>query len=252
MLVVWEPTPAVPLRELPKDGRGYRVPAEAPWTDDGPQLSKVEPLLRIVLTAYRACAVCGYAMRQDELVWRIHDEYSRKVTFADMRDGAGSHQDVPGHLLCMLYSALVCPFWRTPVSRYGKDTTTTTPGSSRGEQATILGYGDYALVLDLERPYGGPSGKQGTLLYKDYREEILFRDPLVDLADRYEQERVRVGGRYVKGKRRHYAPIFGGTKRLKKEGEKARDALDGRGPDRVIEYDGGLAWLCVSGWMRDD
>lgn len=114
MVSIVEPTPAV-------NDRGYRVPAEAPWGDDGPVLSQLDPSRLLVLIAFRGYAVCGYRLRRDEPVWRIVETYSRGTTFQDMQEGSSTFDDPPGHLICMLYSALVCPFWRTPGGRLGQD-----------------------------------------------------------------------------------------------------------------------------------
>lgn len=245
-----EPTPAVNLRGLPQDDRGYRVPAEAPWGDDGPLLSKLDPSRMLVLTAYRGCAVCGYRLRRDEPVWRIVDTYSRGTTFQDMQQGSSTFDDPPGHLVCMLYSALVCPFWRSPGGRLGQDSVYD-PGGRRGETPSILGFGDYALLLNPSKPFAAGRATGNSLLLKDYEEEIVFHDPLTDLAQRYERERQRVGGRYVTGKQRHYAPQFGGAKRLIKDGTAARDELRERGPDEIVPYEGRPVWLCAAGWMHE-
>jgi hypothetical protein len=244
-----QPIPAVNFRDLPRDSRGFAVPAEAPWIDGVPYQSKVEPLLKLVMAAYRACPVCGFALPLDEPVWRIHDEYSRKVTHEEI----GSKQliselDVPGHLVCMLYSALVCPFWRSPGGRLGKDNAYKADGK-RGAEPSIMGFGDYAVLVDPMRPIGGDVSQQFTLVYRDYDSEIVFRDPLADLSARYDEERKRCGGRYVTRKRRHYAPVFGGARRLEKEVGQIVDRMSARGPDSVVDLQQAPVGLFGSGFM---
>lgn len=215
------PRPAVHLRDLPRDERGFLVPAETPWQDGTPRLSKLDPTLVIVLTAYRACAVCGFSLRRDELVWRIVDEYSRATTFDDMRLGCATFRDPPGHLSCMLYSALVCPYWRTEGSRLSKDSDYT-PGGRRGEVASILGFQTYALLME-QQPREGR--REHYLFYERYEREITFRLPETDLMSAYEAERKACGGRYVERRRRHYAPQFGGEARLRKEATVASERM---------------------------
>lgn len=234
------------LRDLPRDHRGYLVPAEAPWLDDGPALSRVEPIIRVLLAAYRACAVCGFSMPKAEPVWRIYDEGSRRTTLEQAMHNSITDNDVPGHLVCMLYSALVCPFWRTPGGRLGRDTMFT-PGAKRGDQPALMSFVDYGLLLDPDLPVGTPEGT--TVGLERYTGEIVFRDPLLDLLALYERERRETGGRYMERRRRHYAPVFGGRKRLTKEGMQAFAALEERGPDEWVLLDGQNRARVMAGWM---
>lgn len=81
-----------------------------------------------------------------------------------------------------------------------------------------MGFWDYALLLDPSKPFVAGRATGNPLLLTHYEDEIVFQDPLTELAELYDRERRRVGGRYVTGKQRHYVPIFGGTKRLLKYG----------------------------------
>lgn len=243
-VTITPPVPAVHLRDLPVDHRGFAVPAEAPWVDGVPYQAKVDPPMKLLLAAYRACPVCGFTLPSDEPVWRIHDDYSRTVTHEEInRQPLIPELDVPGHLVCMLYSALVCPFWRSPGGRLDKDTIRWGEGK-RGAEPSIMGFEDYAVLIHPSLPL---EAQPFTLMYRKYECEIVFRDPLADLADRYEQERRRCGGRYVSKKRRHYAPAFGGAKRLAKETEHVIDYLTSHQPDAVVE---GGAGLFRSGFAR--
>lgn len=245
-----EPKPAVNLRDLPREERGFLVPAEAPWVDGQPFVAQTEPLMKLVLAAFRACAVRGFPLPDEEPVWRIQDTSTRrnmKVETDD--DGTVNTIDVPGHLVCMLYSALVCPFWRTPSARLGKESMYQ-PGAKRGDSPAIMGYADYALLIDPRRPLGGPNSQTFPLVYRGLWREIAFSDPLCDLADAYETERLRCGGRYVKPKRRHYAPQFGGRERLRREIDAVVAALQHREPEEVVSYDGVPVELHTAGWSR--
>lgn len=235
------------LRDLPRDHRGFPVPAEAPWTADGPVISKVDPILKLLLAAHRSCAVCGYGIPDSEPSWRIYDQTSRETTHMQIAKDAVTDNDVPGHFVCMLYSALVCPFWRTENARLGRDSMFT-PGARRGEEPALMGFESYAILIDPTRPFGGDDSQPLPIVLDGYVGELAFRDPQ-ELADRYERERVNCGGRYARGKRRHYAPAFGGRPRLDKEGRAVVAALSRDGADETVDYEGvdhGLKW---SGWM---
>lgn len=240
-----EPKLAPHLRDLPRDHRGYLVPAESPWVGDEPKISKVEPLLRVLLAGFRACAVCGFPLPVDEPVWRIYDEGSRKTTHEQIAQDAVTDNDVPGHLVCMLYSTLVCPFWRTPGGRLGRDSMFQ-PGAARGDQPAIMGFQDYGLLIDPTKELGGMNNGVHVLL-EDYVDEIVFRDP-AELAAHYDQLRQEVGGRYIAHRRRHYAPVFGGQKRLHKEADSMVALLRTRGPEQFVDFEGTPRAMVHAGW----
>lgn len=235
------------LLDLPRDTRGFPVPAEAPWDDDGvPQQAKVNSLIKLVLAAYRACPVCGFTLRRDEPVLRIHDQYSRGATHEEITSTRPIYElDVPGHLVCMLYSALVCPFWRSPGGRLDPGVARFSDGR-RGYEPSIMGFGDYSVIVDKTRPFDGPASQEFTQIYQDYDREIAFRDPLPDLADRYEEERRRCGKRYVEKKRRHYGPDFGGRPRLDRELRQIMGYMSARGPHEILD---GTRGVFKSGFM---
>lgn len=235
------PQPAVHLLGLPRDTRDFPVPAEAPWDDDGvPQQAKVNSVIKLVLAAYRACPVCGFTLRRDEPVWRIHDQYSRGATHEEITSTRPIYElDVPGHLVCMLYSALVCPFWRSPGGRLDPGVARFSDGR-RGDEPSIMGFGDYSVIVDKTRPFDGPASQEFTQIYQDYDREIVFRDPLTDLGDRYEEERRRCGKRYVEKKRRHYGPDFGGRPRLDRELRQIMGYMSARGPHEILDNTRGV------------
>jgi hypothetical protein len=91
----------------------------------------------------------------------------------------------------MLCSALVCPFSRSPGGRLDKGTIRWGEGK-RGDEPSIMGFEDYAVLVHPSLPL---EAQPFTLMYREYAGEIVFRDPLADLAHRYEEERKRCGGR---------------------------------------------------------
>ena len=245
-----EPTPARQLRNLPIDARGYRVPAEAPWTEDGtPVIQAADPVAKFLLAAYRACAVCGYPLRRDELAWRIFDDAGRRLTHHQVSQGSGvDEEQAPGHLSCMLYSALVCPYWRTGGARLGKESTVA-PGAARGAEPAVMGFCDVGLLVDPAGDMIGLTGPKPVFAYIEYEEEIAFTDPLTDLPERYKVERAAAGGRYIGQKQRHYAPGNGGIRRKLREAQKAHEVLMNTPEQSTVNYMGVPRFLFSCGWM---
>jgi hypothetical protein len=244
------PRPAPHLRDLPRNHQGFPVAAESsPFRDGVYNLTKIDPSIKLLLAAYRTCSVCGFPVPPAESVWRVYDETSRQQTHLEIAQGEVIDNDIPGHLVCMLYSALVCPFWRSAGGKLSKDTMFT-PGSSRGQQPAIIGFRDYGFLIDPTKPLAGPGVQSFGTLLKDYEGEILFDDP-GELADRYHQLRQSVGGRYVTTKRRHYAPVFGGDKRLWREAREVGDHVSRRGPDRRLHVNGFDVGLLPAAWMPE-
>lgn len=96
----------------------------------------------------------------------------------------------------MMYSAMVCPFRRTAGGRLGPDATWR-PGAPRGEHASIMGFERHDVLFDTTlNEIGGSNCQQFPFLYIELRDEIVVRDPLAELAGRYDRERIDVGGRY--------------------------------------------------------
>lgn len=184
--IVVEPPPH--LAELPRDERGYLVPAETPWTDGGPRLAGLDPHRSVGLAIRRACCVCGFRLVEDSLVWRtlaqkdaartrVHDPYFSVDT------GFG------GHLSCMLYSAFACPYWASSAGKLGKKSTIN-PGAPRGTRPAVLGHRDIVILVhdDSSRPFLGPPGSNATeplFGYIDLAGDVPFREPQ-DLVKRYE------------------------------------------------------------------
>lgn len=185
--ILLEPPPH--LVDLPRDSRGYLVPAEAPWTDEGPRLAGLDPHRSVGLAIHRACCVCGFSLVEGQLVWRtlsqkdaaktrVHDSYVSVDT------GFG------GHLSCMIYSAFACPYWASSAGKLGKSSAIN-PGAPRGTRPSILGHRDIWIMIheDPRRPFLGPPSSnpaEPLFAYVDLMGDVPFRDPQ-DLLDRYEE-----------------------------------------------------------------
>ncbi len=164
------------LAGLPRDHRGFVVPAEAPWTDDGPRIEMFGRETAWALAFSRSCSVCGFALVPSMPVWRLFTQ--RDAAICRLEREATVEEGVPGHLSCMLYSAQVCPYWRTPQARLGKESLRQ-PGAPRGGVAALMGHRDFDLLIDVTVP-----PEIANFLYRDLTFDIRFRDPS-ELAERY-------------------------------------------------------------------
>lgn len=176
--------PIVPARlaALPRDRRGFVVPAEAGWEDSGPVIQGLGHHQTFTLALTRACAICGFPMEPGQTVWRLFNQAEaagRREYKRELYEPAN-----PGHLVCMLYSSQVCPYWSRSGARLGKDSLVA-PGARRGSLVALMGFSDYELLL----PVGVPI-TSAAFIYVELTEDIRFREP-AELADMYEAERVR-------------------------------------------------------------
>jgi hypothetical protein len=137
--------PAVQGR--PHDVRGYPVPAITPWCDGVPMFAATSTARTLICAVERRCSICGTPFGRGP-VWRVvaADEASALVAAV----GAGQTYvnragtaEAPGHLACMLYAAMVCPYLARPNARRGSDVSigefVAARGAARGELDGIGG-----------------------------------------------------------------------------------------------------------------
>jgi hypothetical protein len=103
----------------------------------------------------------------------------------------------------MLYSTLVCPFWRTPHSRIGKDSLRA-PGAKRGTRPAVLGYSAINLLVEPGRDLLRTEPPPFRFLYVDRLEDVRFTDPWEDLFNRYQESLERDAGTVSVRSRRYY------------------------------------------------
>lgn len=120
------------IDDLPRDERGFPVPAEVGWTAGAPRLSSVSTERKIALGFRRACAVCGYLLPQGSRVYRAFAQGDAAVIRSDQRERAMDPSG-PLHKSCVLYSAMTCPHLREKTSRLGSDNAIN-PGARRGTE----------------------------------------------------------------------------------------------------------------------
>lgn len=176
--------PPAHLADVQRDARGYIIPAETPWVGDVPYLSRYDTARTLALAAARACAVCGLPLLADHPVWRAFSQGDAALARAD--DPNTDELGAPRHESCMLYSTLVCPFWRTPQSRLGKDSLRA-PGAKRGTRPAVLGYNDINLLVEPGRDLLRTEPPPFRFLYVGRIADVRFTNPHEDLVNRYHQ-----------------------------------------------------------------
>src|SRR5215470_13250955 len=102
----------------PRDGRGYPVLAIIPWEDGQPRFAATGTARTYICAAERRCSVCGLTMAPGP-VWRvvagpeaeaIDDALAAGRQFLNRQ----ATMEAPGHRLCMLYAAVICPYLSRP------------------------------------------------------------------------------------------------------------------------------------------
>jgi hypothetical protein len=120
-----------PIVGLPRDVRGYPIPAENDWDNGAPLPLDRQDFRRTgALGVFDRCAICGCKFRLGEIRYRPLGDHDRKA--AQQWDGC-VNQEGPTHLVCSLFSAMICPFFATPNARHRE-------GAARGRLAAILGF----------------------------------------------------------------------------------------------------------------
>jgi hypothetical protein len=115
------PMPA-PIAARPRDARGFPVLAITPWRDGVPEFAVTSPSRILVCAVERRCSICGLGLGKGP-VWRVVAADEAIAIAAD----PGGFENVavtvepPGHRLCMLYAAVVCPWLARPNARRSLD-----------------------------------------------------------------------------------------------------------------------------------
>jgi hypothetical protein len=134
----------------PRDERGYPVPAITPWKDGKPAFAQQNAFRTLICLAERRCTVCGTMMLPGR-VYRVMADGLRNIALA-LDTGmpyinTAPANEGPGHLTCMLYSAVVCPYLSSPAARRQIATTIGKEhiprGDQRGTEAAVVGFDSY-------------------------------------------------------------------------------------------------------------
>ena len=124
----------------PRDARGYPVLAITPWRDASPDFAVTSPARILVCAVERRCSVCGLTLGRGP-VWRV---VAAEEAAAIAQDPTGFGNAVatvepPGHRLCMLYAAVVCPWLARPNARRRFDADGVASHVSRGDARGSVG-----------------------------------------------------------------------------------------------------------------
>lgn len=106
---------------LPRDPRGIPIPAHVPREMGVPRLAAVDPLRLLILSGSRRCTICAWSIGRGELCWYP----TSKSVLKEHADSLWTKWDISlegaGHLECMMYASIVCPFLRDPAYRRTTD-----------------------------------------------------------------------------------------------------------------------------------
>lgn len=165
------PAPPPWLDDLPRERRGFPIPAEAPWVDGAAVLAGGAADRKVALALKRACAVCGYRLAPERPVYRVWGQGDAAQIRLYERDRCHDLHG-PGHRSCMIYSTFACPFLRESRARLGKGSRIA-PGRPRGSRAAVMGFDYFALLI-----FNGP---HDFLLDEDYTPYFMFENLVEDL-----------------------------------------------------------------------
>jgi hypothetical protein len=175
----------------PSDERGYPVPAITPWPGGSPAFAQQSSFRTLICLAERRCTVCGTKIPAGPVYRVVDGDIAEDVALA--LDTGKRYVNLtpagegPGHLSCMLYSAVVCPHLASPGARRKIEVTVGLEqlprGDRRGTQAAVVGFDSYNWELGaqgLEIFFGQPIDMLGYTDGPDLVEELkaeVAREP---------------------------------------------------------------------------
>jgi hypothetical protein len=134
----------------PRDERGYPVPAITPWEDGVPQFAATGTARTYICAVERRCSICATPMAVGP-VWRVvggaeADAIDEAVAAGRPYVNNAATVEAPGHRLCMLYAAVVCPYLARPTARRGQGAAlpghAAVKGDPRGEGGALAGFSE--------------------------------------------------------------------------------------------------------------
>ena len=111
------------VADRPRDPRGYPVPAITPWHNGVPMFAATSTSRSLICAVERRCSICGTPLGTGP-VWRVVAAEEAQAIAEAQTTGrtyvnrAGT-AEAPGHLGCMLYAAMICPYLARPNARRG-------------------------------------------------------------------------------------------------------------------------------------
>jgi hypothetical protein len=92
---------------------GYPIMAAVDRLDGRAQFGTVSTSRLVTLATFDLCGLCGLPFGE-ELRWQVSTHIDAVENTADYRN---AFSEPPLHKICLMYSALVCPFLRSPTAR---------------------------------------------------------------------------------------------------------------------------------------
>jgi hypothetical protein len=116
------------------------VLAITPWRDGLPDFAVTSPARILVCAVERRCSICGLGLAKDR-VWRVvaADEAVAMVADPAAYENDATTVEPPGHRLCMIYAAVVCPWLARPNARRRLDAPVSGGRVMRGEARGSVG-----------------------------------------------------------------------------------------------------------------
>jgi hypothetical protein len=186
MRVTDVPMPAG-LRARPRDDRGYPVPAITPWDNGVPVFAATGTARTYICAVERRCSVCGSIMPAGP-VWRVVGAAEAAAIEAVLAAGHEYRNqtptvEAPGHRICMLYAAVVCPYLARPTARRGQAAVLPGYEAVRGDRqglgGAVVGFANVEHAFNMSarseggEPRGANSELTGTVLFR-FRELCSF------------------------------------------------------------------------------
>jgi hypothetical protein len=131
------PTPGA-IAARPRDARGFPALAITPWRDGAPDFAATSPARILVCAVERRCSICGLGLGKGP-VWRVVAADEAVAIITDPTGRAPGTVEPPGHRLCMLYAAVVCPWLARPNARRSIDAPIAGGRIERGESRGAVG-----------------------------------------------------------------------------------------------------------------
>lgn len=140
------PTPAR-VAARPRDARGYPVLAITPWADGEPRFAVTGTARIHICAVERRCSICGTPMDPGP-VWRVvaGEEADAMAAAGPGYVNRAATVEPPGHRVCMLYAAVVCPWLARPNARRSADAAALgfeiERGAARGAGGAVAGFAE--------------------------------------------------------------------------------------------------------------
>jgi len=169
----------------PRDSRGYPVLAISPWRDEAPVFAVTSAPRILVCAVERRCSICGLGLGAGP-VWRVVGADEAAAIAADPTgfENAAPSVEPPGHLACMLYAAVVCPWLARPNARRRLDAQVVGLDVARGDSRGAVG--DVGGAVVSFRTYDFTAGERVEFRYHDvvdFRPHLLGEEHLPALQE---------------------------------------------------------------------